>query len=88
MHEELPQPGLDKHITGGGVDLLGGHARADRVNGRALRPLKYRILLGDIVTGLSDAVGAGGVGMISGLVAPPISTTTMSPTCSSRSEYP
>ncbi len=71
VHEKLRQPGLGQHLAGGGVDLLGGYPRTDRVERRPLGSLQYRILLRDIVLRLADAVGARRVGVVSGLVGAP-----------------
>ena len=36
VHEKLREPGRGQHITGGGIDLLGGHSRTDRFQGCSL----------------------------------------------------
>ena len=66
VHEVLRQAGLSQHIPGRGVDLFGGDTGAHRCHRSGLGSLEHRILRGDLVGRLAEAVGAGGIRVVAG----------------------
>ena len=67
MHEILSQTSLRQHIAGGGVDRLGAHTGTHSFHCGGLRTLQHRVVSGDLRIRLAEAVGAGAVGVVSGL---------------------
>ena len=68
VHERLGQPFGGEHVARGGVHLLGGHPGPHRLDRGLLGPLQHRIPPRDFGVRLTDAVGAGGVGVVAGFV--------------------
>ena len=66
VHEVLRQAGLGQYIPGRGVDLFGSDTGTHRCHRSGLRSLEHRVLRGDLVGRLAEAVGAGGIRVVSG----------------------
>ena len=67
VHEILSQTGLRQYVAGGGVDRLGAHTGTNGRHRGGLCPLQHRVLTGHLGVRLAEAVGAGAVGVVSGL---------------------
>ena len=68
VHESLSQPFGGQHVAGGGVDLLRRDPGPHGVDRRLLGALQHRVAPRDVGVWLADAVGAGGVGVVTGFV--------------------
>ena len=68
VHERLRQTFGGQHVARHGVHLLRGHPGPHRLDGGLLGALQHRVPSGHFGIGLTDAVGAGGVGVVARFV--------------------
>ena len=68
VHERIGKPLVCQHVAGHGVHLLCGHAGPHRFDRGLLGALQHRVPPRHLGIGLTDAVGAGGVGVVAGFV--------------------